>query len=75
MDKIMKNIRGLELVTSGSSGYKARSEKFLYYSQVSNRRGVWNSKGLEKYQKLIVGGLEKTESFNSRDGGGAWVGF
>ena len=32
-------------------------------------------RGWKKYQKLIVGGLEKTESFNSRDGGGAWVGF
>ena len=29
-DKIIKNKRGLELVTSRSSGYKISSEKFLY---------------------------------------------
>ena len=30
LGKIMKNIRGLELVASLSSGYKASSEKFFY---------------------------------------------
>ena len=30
MDKIMKNKRGLELVTSHSSGYKISSVKLLY---------------------------------------------
>ena len=30
MDKIIKNKRSLELVTSRSSGYKTRSEIFLY---------------------------------------------
>ena len=30
MDKVIKNKRGLELVTSRSSGYKTSSEKFLY---------------------------------------------
>ena len=30
MDKIIKNKRGLELVTSWSSGYETSSEKFLY---------------------------------------------
>ena len=30
MDKVIKNKRGLELVTSHSSGYETRSEKFLY---------------------------------------------
>ena len=30
MDKIMKNKRGLELVTSPSSGYETNLEKFLY---------------------------------------------
>ena len=30
IDKIMKNKRGLELVTSLSSGYKISSEKFIY---------------------------------------------
>ena len=30
MDKIIKNKRGLELVTGHSSGYKTSSEKFLY---------------------------------------------
>ena len=30
MYKIMKNETGLEVVTSGSSGYKASSEKYLY---------------------------------------------
>ena len=49
------------------------------YSQVSNRRGVWNSRsGWKKYQQKIVGmvgivlgegrGLEKTENFDSRVG-------
>ena len=47
-----------------------------YYSNVSNRRGVWNSRGgWKKYPKLIVRGraggwnsrgLEKTENFNSQ---------
>ena len=31
MDKVIKNKRGLELVTSHSSGYKTSSKKFLYY--------------------------------------------
>ena len=30
MDKVIKNKRGLELVTSRSSGHKTSSEKFLY---------------------------------------------
>ena len=30
MDKVIKNKRGLELVTSRSSGYETSSEKFLY---------------------------------------------
>ena len=30
MDKIIKNKRDLELVTSRSSGYETSSEKFLY---------------------------------------------
>ena len=30
-DKLMKNKRGMELVTSRSSGYKTSLEKFLYY--------------------------------------------
>ena len=30
MSKMMKNKRGLELVTSRSSGYEKSSEKFLY---------------------------------------------
>ena len=30
MGKMMKNKRGLELVTSRSSGYEKSSEKFLY---------------------------------------------
>ena len=29
-DKVIKNKRGLELVTSRSSGYKTSSQKFLY---------------------------------------------
>ena len=31
IDKIIKNQRGLELVTSDHSGYKTSSGKFLYY--------------------------------------------
>ena len=31
IDKVMKNKRGLELVTSCFSGYKTSSQKFLYY--------------------------------------------
>ena len=31
IDKIVKNKRGLELVTSCYSGYETNSEKFLYY--------------------------------------------
>ena len=53
------------------------------YSKGSNRRGVWNRRGgWKKYPMLIagevgiVGGLEKTESFNSRgEGGGGRGGF
>ena len=30
MEKVIKNERGLELVTSASSGYETSSEKFLY---------------------------------------------
>ena len=30
MDKVVKNKKDLELVTSRSSGHKASSEKFLY---------------------------------------------
>ena len=30
MDKIVENIKGLELVTSRSSGYETSSKKFLY---------------------------------------------
>ena len=30
MDKVIKSKRGLEQVTSHSSGYKASSEKFFY---------------------------------------------
>ena len=30
MDEIIKNERGLELVTSTSSGYETSSQKFLY---------------------------------------------
>ena len=30
MDKVIKNKKGLELVTSRSSGYETSSEKFLY---------------------------------------------
>ena len=30
MDKIMKNKRGLELMTKSFSGYEANPEKFLY---------------------------------------------
>ena len=30
MDKVIKNKRGLELVTSPSSGHETSSEKFLY---------------------------------------------
>ena len=30
MDKVIKNKKGLELVTSCSPGYKTSSEKFLY---------------------------------------------
>ena len=30
MDEVIKNKRGLELVTSSSSGYKASLQKFLY---------------------------------------------
>ena len=43
------------------------------YPKVSNRRRVWNSRGgWKKYQKIIVRGLEKTESFNSQRGGVAF---
>ena len=31
MDKVIKNKRGLELVTSRSSSYETSSEKFLYW--------------------------------------------
>ena len=30
MDKVIKNKRGLKLVTSRSSGYETSSQKFLY---------------------------------------------
>ena len=30
MNKVIKNERGLELVTSHSSGYETNSEKFIY---------------------------------------------
>ena len=34
MDKVIKNKKGLELVTSRSSGYKKSSEMFLQYKAV-----------------------------------------
>ena len=43
MDKVIKNKRGLELVTSPSSGYKTSSQKFLYY--------------LTKFDGVILGGF------------------
>ena len=49
MDKVIKNKRGLELVTSRSSGYKTSSEKFLYQLCV-----IWASLNAvsELFQKL-----------------------
>ena len=38
MDKVTKNKRGMELVTSRSSGYEASSEKFLYSLHI-----IWTS--------------------------------
>ena len=46
--------------------YTANSNR---YSKVSNRRGVWNSRGgWKKYKKLIVPGGGGNENFNSREG-------
>ena len=41
IDKLIKNKRGLELVTSSSSGYKTSSEKFLYYSSYVWFDHIW----------------------------------
>ena len=35
IDKIIKNKKGLELVTKGYSGYETSSEKFLYYLRIT----------------------------------------
>ena len=49
MDKIIKNKRGLELVTSPSSGYKTSSEKFLFL--LSDQVWWYNIKWFLSYSK------------------------
>ena len=46
MDKVTKNERGLELVSSHSSGYKTNSEKILYLFYI-----IWPS--LMIYWKVV----------------------
>ena len=40
MDKVIKNKRDLELVTSRSSGYEISSQKFLYWLYQRDIRGI-----------------------------------
>ena len=55
MDKVTKNERGLELVSSHSSGYKTNSEKILYLFYI-----IWPSLMIywkavfELFQKLYL---------------------
>ena len=55
MDKIIKNKRRLELLTSCSSGYKTSSEKFLYYLFYLSDQVWWcNMKWFLSYSKNFI---------------------
>ena len=53
MDKVIKNKRGLELVTSCSSGHKTSSEKFLCYI-LSDQVWWCNVKQFLSYSKNYI---------------------
>ena len=61
MDKVMKNKRGLELVTSRSSGKRYSSEKFFYLCITCPIKSGKCGKELKKLQKFEY--LEKKKSF------------
>ena len=56
IDELIKNKRGLALVTSSSSGYKTSSEKFLYYSSDVLFDQVWwcNTKRFLSYSENYI---------------------
>ena len=54
MYKVIKNKRGLELLTSLSSGYETSSEKFLYYLYITWPSLICNIKQLLSYFKIYI---------------------
>ena len=55
MGKAIKNKRDLELVTSRSSGFERRSEKFLYSLYIIWPSLMWSSEvAFELLQKLYL---------------------
>ena len=54
MEKVIKNKRGLELVTGCSSGYETSSEKFLYSLYITWPKLMINVKQFLSYSKHYI---------------------
>ena len=54
IDKIIKNIRGLELVTSGYSGYETSSENSFISYVLSDQVWLYNIKRFLSYSKIYI---------------------